>query len=127
MSEGTPWKRLAMFAIPLVLGNFAQQLYNTVDTIVVGNSKWGYNALAAVGSAFPILNLMLALFVGIATGAGIMVAQFFGARNKEGLANHHKHFFEFCIFHISPQKEMRTNHLDLYAFFRRTNTKKIYI
>ena len=85
MSEGTPWKRLAMFAIPLVLGNFAQQLYNTVDTIVVGNSRWGANAIAAVGSAFPILNLMLALFVGIATGAGIMVAQFFGARNKEGL------------------------------------------
>ena len=85
MSEGTPWKRIAQFAIPLVLGNFAQQLYNTVDTIVVGNSKWGYTALASVGSAFPILNLMLALFVGIATGAGIMVAQFFGARNKEGL------------------------------------------
>ena len=85
MSEGTPWKRIAQFAIPLVLGYFAQQLYNTVDTIVVGNSKWGYNALAAVGSAFPILNLMLALFVGIATGAGIMVAQFFGARNKEGM------------------------------------------
>ena len=85
MSEGTPWKRIGAFAIPLILGNFAQQLYNTVDTIVVGNSKWGYTALASVGSAFPILNLMLALFVGIATGAGIMVAQFFGARNKEGL------------------------------------------
>ena len=85
MSEGTPWKRLAMFAVPLILGNFAQQLYNTVDTIVVGNSRWGYNALAAVGSAFPILMVMMALFVGIATGAGIMVAQFFGARNKEGL------------------------------------------
>ena len=85
MSEGTPWKRIGMFAIPLVLGNFAQQLYNTVDTIVVGNSKWGYTALASVGSAFPILNIMLALFVGIATGTGIMVAQFFGARSKEGL------------------------------------------
>ena len=85
MSEGTPWKRLAEFAFPMVLGNFAQQLYNTVDTIVVGNSRWGATAIAAVGSAFPILNLLLALFVGIATGAGIMVAQFFGARNKEGL------------------------------------------
>ena len=62
MSEGTPWKRLAMFAVPLILGNFAQQLYNTVDTIVVGNSRWGYNALAAVGSAFPILMVMMALF-----------------------------------------------------------------
>lgn len=85
MSEGTPWKGLALFAAPLILGNFAQQLYNTVDTIVVGNSKWGYNALAAVGSAFPVLMVMMALFAGVATGAGIMVAQFFGARNKEGL------------------------------------------
>ena len=85
MSEGTPWKRLAVFAVPLIIGNFAQQLYNTVDTIVVGNSKWGYTALAAVGSAFPILQLMHSLFIGIATGVGIMVAQFFGARNREGL------------------------------------------
>ena len=85
MSEGVPWKRLAMFAIPQILGNFAQQLYNTVDTIVVGNSRWGYTALAAVGSAFPVLMVMMALFVGVATGTGIMVAQFFGARNKEGL------------------------------------------
>ena len=85
MSEGTPWKRLAMFAIPQILGNFAQQLYNTVDTIVVGNSRWGYTALAAVGSSFPVLMVLMALFVGVATGTGIMVAQFFGARNKEGL------------------------------------------
>ena len=85
MSEGTPWKRLAMFAIPQILGNFAQQLYNTVDTIVVGNSRWGYTDLAAVGSSFPVLMVLMALFVGVATGTGIMVAQFFGARNKEGL------------------------------------------
>ena len=76
MSEGTPWKRLAMFAIPQILGNFAQQLYNTVDTIVVGNSRWGYTALAAVGSSFPVLMVLMALFVGVATGTGIMVAQF---------------------------------------------------
>ena len=73
MSEGTPWKRLAMFAIPQILGNFAQQLYNTVDTIVVGNSRWGYTALAAVGSSFPVLMVLMALFVGVATGTGIMV------------------------------------------------------
>ena len=86
MSDGIPWKRIAAFAFPMLLGNIAQQLYNTVDTIVVGNSHWGYTALSAVGSAGPILNLLLALFVGISTGAGIMVAQYFGAHNYRGLS-----------------------------------------
>ena len=77
MTVGTPWKSIARFAFPMLIGNFAQQLYNTVDAVVVGRSKWGYTALASVGNALPILNLLLALFVGIATGAGILVAQFF--------------------------------------------------
>lgn len=85
MSVGVPWKRIAEFAFPMLVGNFAQQLYNTVDAVVVGRSKWGYTALAAVGNAFPVLNLLLALFVGIATGAGILVSQYYGARNKEEL------------------------------------------
>ncbi len=86
MSQGKPWRRIAEFAFPLLIGNFAQQLYNTVDAVVVGNSKWGYPALASVGNASPVLNLLLALFVGISTGAGILVAQHFGARNSEALA-----------------------------------------
>lgn len=86
MSEGTPWKRIAEFAFPMLIGNFAQQLYNTVDAVVVGNSKWGYTALASVGNASPVLNLLLALFVGISTGAGILVAQYFGAKDKEALS-----------------------------------------
>jgi len=85
MSVGVPWKRIAEFAFPMLVGNFAQQLYNTVDAVVVGRSKWGYTALAAVGNAFPIMMLLLALFVGIATGAGILVSQYYGARNKEEL------------------------------------------
>ena len=86
MSQGEPWRRIAEFAFPLLIGNFAQQLYNTVDAVVVGNSKWGYTALASVGNAMPVLNLLLALFVGISTGAGILVAQHFGAKNSEALA-----------------------------------------
>jgi putative MATE family efflux protein len=62
----------------------AQQLYNTADSIIVGMYV-GDNALAAVGSAMPILNLLLALFVGIATGAGIVVSQSFGAKDRKGL------------------------------------------
>ncbi|MDD4295791.1 MAG: MATE family efflux transporter [Ruminiclostridium sp.] len=86
LSVGTPWKRIAEFAFPMLVGNFAQQLYNTVDAVVVGRSKWGYTALAAVGNAGPVLNLLLALFVGIATGAGILVSQYFGARKNEELS-----------------------------------------
>ena len=86
MTIGSPWKRIMEFSIPLLLGNLAQQLYNTADSIIVGMYV-GDNALAAVGSASPILNLLLALFVGIATGAGIVVSQSFGARDREGLSN----------------------------------------
>ena len=85
MSQGEPWRRIAEFAFPLLIGNFAQQLYNTVDAVVVGNSRWGYQALGAVGNASPVLNLLLALFVGISTGAGILVSQRFGAKDSEGL------------------------------------------
>lgn len=85
MTQGKPWKRIVEFAIPMLIGNVAQQLYNTVDSIVVGKYI-GDNALAAVGSAFPILNLLLVFFVGIATGSGIMVAQYFGAKHREGLS-----------------------------------------
>ena len=86
MSQGEPWRRIAEFAFPLLIGNFAQQLYNTVDAVVVGNSRWGYQALGAVGNASPVLNLLLALFVGISTGAGILVSQRFGAKDAPGLS-----------------------------------------
>jgi Na+-driven multidrug efflux pump len=81
MTEGTPWKRIVEFSIPLLIGNIAQQFYNTADSIIVGKYI-GDNALAAVGSAGPILNLLLVLLVGVATGAGIMVSQYFGARER---------------------------------------------
>jgi len=85
MTLGTPWKRIMEFALPMLLGNFAQQLYNTADSVIVGIYV-GDNALAAVGSAMPILNLLLALFVGISTGAGIVISQNFGAKDREGLS-----------------------------------------
>ncbi len=85
LTEGTPWKRIVMFAIPMLIGNIAQQLYNTADSIIVGKYV-GDNALAAVGSASPILHLLLVLFVGVAVGAGIMVSQYFGAKDREKLS-----------------------------------------
>ena len=86
MTRGRPWKRIMEFALPMLIGNIAQQLYNTADTVIVGIYV-GDNALSAVGSASPILNLLLALFVGIATGAGIVVSQSFGARDRKTLSN----------------------------------------
>lgn len=85
MTVGDPWKQIVAFTVPMLIGNIAQQLYSTVDSIVVGRYV-GDNALAAVGSAAPILNLLLVLFIGISMGASIMVAQYFGAREREELS-----------------------------------------
>ena len=85
MTDGRPWEKILLFTFPMLLGNIAQQLYNTVDNVVVGRYV-GDNALAAVGSAGPIFNLLLVLFVGISTGATIMVSQYFGAKKREELS-----------------------------------------
>ena len=85
MRVGSPVKQIITFTIPMLLGNVAQQLYSTVDSIIVGRYV-GDNALAAVGSAGPIVNLMLVLFIGISMGASIMVSQYFGARQREELS-----------------------------------------
>ena len=92
LTKGKPWKRIVEFAIPMLIGNVAQQLYNTADSIIVGRYV-GDNALAAVGSAGPVLHLLLVLFVGVAVGAGIMVSQYFGARDREKLS----HTIGICI------------------------------
>ncbi len=85
MTTGRPAARIVNFMIPMLIGNIAQQLYNTVDSIIVGRFV-GDNALAAVGSAGPILNLFIMLFVGISVGAGIMVSQTFGAKDRRALS-----------------------------------------
>lgn len=65
-------RNIVQFSVPLLIGNLAQQLYSTVDSIVVGRYV-GDTALAAVGASGPVINLLIVLFVGISTGAGIMV------------------------------------------------------
>lgn len=86
MTEGAPWKKIGIFTIPMLLGNLAQQLYNTVDSVVVGKYI-GDAALAAVGSAGPVVNLLIILFVGISVGASIVVSQYLGARIRSGLSH----------------------------------------
>ena len=85
MTEGYPWKKILIFTIPMLIGNIAQQLYNTADSVIAGRFI-GDNALAAVGSAGPIYNLLLVLFMGISVGASVVVAQYFGAKKREELS-----------------------------------------
>jgi len=85
MTIGSPMSCLLKFSIPLLIGNLAQQMYNTVDAMVIGQSAWGDNGLAAVGLAGPIANLLLVLFMGISTGASILSAQYFGAKDRPTL------------------------------------------
>ncbi|MGN0778513.1 MAG: MATE family efflux transporter [Aristaeellaceae bacterium] len=84
MTQGSSMRGLIKFSVPLLIGNLAQQLYNTVDSIVVGKYI-GDTALAAVGTAGPVLNLLLVLFMGISTGASILSAQYFGAKDRPTL------------------------------------------
>ena len=82
MTEGNIWKLLIVFSIPLILGNLLQQMYNTADSIIVGNFV-GSNGLAAVGSGTALINLIIAFSQGAAVGAGVIVSQNLGARDKQ--------------------------------------------
>lgn len=84
MTEGSIWKKILFFSIPLILGNLFQQLYNTVDSIIVGNYI-GSEALAAVGSSGSLINLLIGFCIGASAGAGVVIAQFYGAQDREGV------------------------------------------
>lgn len=79
MTEGTIWKQITAFALPIFLGNLFQQLYNTADSLIVGNFL-GSNALAAVSSSGNLIFLMVGFFNGIAMGAGVVIARYYGAK-----------------------------------------------
>lgn len=82
--NGSIWKGIVAFAIPLFLGNLFQQLYNTVDSLIVGNFL-GSDALAAVSSSGSLIFLLVGFFNGIAVGAGVVISKYFGAKDEEGL------------------------------------------
>lgn len=82
LTSGSERKLIFQFALPMLMGNVFQQLYNIVDSIIVGNFI-GKEALAAVGASFPIIFTMIALIIGIASGSTIVIAQFFGARDYQ--------------------------------------------
>ena len=87
MTTGNITRHIINFAIPLLIGNLFQQLYNTVDTWVVG--KFVSNeAYAAVGSVGPIVNMLIGFFMGLSSGAGVVIGQYYGAHRpvlKPGL------------------------------------------
>ena len=85
MREGVIWKQFLLFSVPLLIGNLFQQLYNTVDSVVVGNFI-GSEALAAVGSSNSLINLIIGMFLGIATGAGVIISQYYGAGDEQKLS-----------------------------------------
>lgn len=82
MTQGNIWKLLITFSIPLIIGNLLQQMYNTADSIIVGNFV-GSNGLAAVGSGTALINLIIAFAQGTSVGAGVVVSQYIGADKKD--------------------------------------------
>ena len=84
MTEGTIWKKILIFAVPLIIGNLLQQMYSTIDSIIVGHYV-GKSALAAVGSSTSIINLLIAFSQGASVGAGVVISQYMGARDKKSV------------------------------------------
>ena len=82
MTEGSIWKSILLFSVPLILGSLLQQLYNPADSIIVGNFL-GSNALAAVGSSGSPIYLLIGFSQGVAVGAGVVVSQYLGAKDKK--------------------------------------------
>ena len=85
ITQGVIWKQLLIFFFPILIGTFFQQLYNTVDTIVVGQYV-GTNALAAVGTTGTLINLLVGFFVGVSSGATVIISQFFGAGDAKNVS-----------------------------------------
>ena len=94
MTEGCIWKHIVRFALPLALGYLFQQLYTTVDSIVVGNYV-GKEALAAVGTTSPIINTLIGFFSGLATGGSVVIAKNYGAGNAKRVEKA-VHFQRIC-------------------------------
>ena len=85
ITEGVIWKQILLFFFPILLGSFFQQMYNTVDTVIVGRFV-GTGALAAVGASGPILSLINGFFLGVSTGATVIMSQYCGACDREGIS-----------------------------------------
>ncbi len=97
LTQGKEAKLILHFATPMLLGNIFQQLYNIVDSIIVGNVL-GKQALAAVGASFPVIFTVISLLIGVASGTTIVIAQYFGARKLEEVKKAMDTFYIFAFF-----------------------------
>ena len=86
ITEGVIWKQLLSFFFPILLGTFFQQMYNTADTIIVGRFV-GTQALAAVGSTAALISLINGFFIGLSSGATVLLSQFYGANDRKGVSS----------------------------------------
>ena len=84
MTQGNVTKLIMAFAIPVLLGNVFQQFYTMADTMMVGQIL-GVNSLAAIGASASLSNLVIGLCTGVSMGVSIMIAQYYGARDEEGM------------------------------------------
>ena len=82
MTRGSIAKNIIVFALPLLVGNLFQQLYNLVDTWVIGQTG-NTAAFAAVGSVGQVINILIGFFLGFSSGAGVIISQYFGAKDEE--------------------------------------------
>ncbi|MDI3520334.1 MAG: hypothetical protein PWQ06_1207 [Anaerophaga sp.] len=97
LTYGPEGRLIFRFAIPLIIGNIFQQLYNVVDSIIVGKIL-GEQALAAVGASFPVIYTLIAFVIGIGSGATVVISQYFGARSYEEVKRAIGTFYIFIFF-----------------------------
>ena len=97
LTKGNPGKLIFRFATPMLLGNVFQQLYNVTDSIIVGRFL-GKEALAAVGASFPLIFMLVSFIIGISSGSTIIIAQYFGAKDKEKVKRAMDTMYVFLFF-----------------------------
>ncbi|MFW6227436.1 MAG: MATE family efflux transporter, partial [Bacteroidota bacterium] len=96
LTTGNESRRIINFALPMLLGNVFQQMYNVVDTIIVGKYI-GKEALAAVGASFPVIFVLVSLLIGVASGITILISQYFGAKQYDNVHRAITTMFTFAI------------------------------
>lgn len=96
LTEGSIWKKLIIFAFPIMCSNLLQQLYNTVDSLVVGRFV-GHTALAAVGATGSLTSLIIGFFMGMGTGSGVVISQYYGAKDHKNLEKKRPYRYGSCF------------------------------
>ena len=95
-TQGSEWRQILRFALPMMLGNLFMQLYQLVDTVIVGQFI-GTEALAAVGASTPVVFMTTALVTGIGIGASVVISQYFGAKKVENIQKTSDTLFIFLL------------------------------